>query len=298
MTQNESPRFGYGFYVWLLIIASVIWGFGFIAQKYSLENGMPGSLIMALRMGIGSLIMLAVFFRRIREVEKKDIYNGFIAGLLIGGGGVLQILGLKYTTVSSNSFLVAAYIIVVPFISWIFLKKPPSRITIVYVITGFVGVCFLTRVFETDIEFNFGDLLTLISMVLFAGHIVYVAHSVREGDATKFTFWELLFAGLVALVFFALFERRISVGPEAVPGVIIALAYIAVMCGFIAFWLQNIAQQYVHPSRTALIFTLEAVTASVSSIALGMEQLGWPLVLGAAFIVIAIALSSRDLKYA
>lgn len=53
----------------------------------------------------------------------RDFKVGVIAGLLNFGGFITQTIGVMYTTPSNNAFISASYVVIIPFIAWIFMGK-------------------------------------------------------------------------------------------------------------------------------------------------------------------------------
>jgi len=53
-------------------------------------------------------------------MSSSDIFIGVITGTMMFGGFIGQTTGLKYTTVGNNAFLTSAYVILVPFLAWIY----------------------------------------------------------------------------------------------------------------------------------------------------------------------------------
>lgn len=111
----------------------------------------------------------------------------------------------------------------VPFISWLIIRKRPEIKTFFSVVLGFIGVSILTRVFETDIEFNLGDLLCLLSAVCFAAQIAYTEFVEIASTA--------VFSVIYLLIFENEFQARYNYHPK--------------VCWPACIWAQSVAQKHI-----------------------------------------------------
>ena len=104
---------------------AVIWGGGFIASKMALE-GFSVMETLAWRFLGAALLIGIVFAKRIRKAAKKDLLCGALIGVMMFVGQTVQMIGLDYTTPGKQAFLVTVYVVLVPFISWLILRKRPG----------------------------------------------------------------------------------------------------------------------------------------------------------------------------
>lgn len=108
-----------------LLLAAACWGGGFVAGDIAAENFSP-FFIMAVRFTGAALFMGLLFRRHVKNSTKEDWKAGMILGSLLFLAQPFQIIALKYTTPSKQAFLLATYVILVPFISWLVLRKRPG----------------------------------------------------------------------------------------------------------------------------------------------------------------------------
>jgi len=274
----------------MLLLVTIFWGTGFIMVRIALDSGLTPGLITVLRMTIGSLIMLPLFYKSIKSSTKKELKHGIIAGLMLCFGFILQTQGMQYTIISNSAFLTTTNVIMVPFISWLIIKKRPKAKTFLSIALGFIGVSILTRAFETNIQFNTGDLLCLLSAVCFASQIAYTEFAVKKADANAFTFIELASTAVFSLIYLLLFENG-SLGRIPYPAEgLLACLYLGATCTFFAFWAQSVAQKHMVSSKAALILSMEAVFASIFSVLLGYERFMATLAIGGGIIIASIVI--------
>ena len=109
-----------------LLLAATFWGMGFVAGDMA-AKAFPTFWIMAVRF-LGAAFWMGLLFRRaVKSSMKEDIKAGMILGGLLFLAQPLQIIALRYTTPSKQAFLVTTYVVIVPFISWLVLRKRPQN---------------------------------------------------------------------------------------------------------------------------------------------------------------------------
>jgi drug/metabolite transporter (DMT)-like permease len=219
-----------------------------------------------------------------------------VAGFFLFAGFMLQTAGMQYTVISNSAFLTTTNVIMVPFLSWLIIKKRPRAKTFFSIALGFIGISILTRAFETDIRFNTGDILCLLSAVCFAAQIAYTGFAVKKADANSFTFIELASTAVFSVLYLLIFENGISGETPIAPAGLLACLYLGVTCTFFAFWAQSVAQKHMVSSKAALILSMEAVFASLFSVILGYEHFMPTLAVGGGIIIASIVLLETGRK--
>src|SRR4051812_14531284 len=111
----------------VLLLAAAIWGGGFVAQSTAMKAIGPFWFI-GLRFAVATIVVLPFVWRENRKVKKPLTRRNWLAFFLIGvalfGGAATQQIGLLTTTVTNSSFITGLYVVFVPLISVIFLRRP------------------------------------------------------------------------------------------------------------------------------------------------------------------------------
>ncbi len=235
-----------------LFLVAAIWGGGFIAAKEALTTMTPFG-ILSTRFLLSSIIMLILFFPAIRACSKKDVQFGVIIGMIQYISFIFQLKGLALTTVEKQSFLVTAYVIFVPFFSWIAARNAVRRRDILCALLAFVGLGLLC-LHSGNFLPNTGDLLSLGFAVGFAVQIVYVGNFVKNANIFAMTFIQFLTTGLLALPFLDV-SGLLAADTAAIYGI----AYLVLFNTAFAFLAQNIAQQYTTDAHASLLISLESL---------------------------------------
>ncbi len=279
----------------MLLVVAITWSTGFIGIKYAQESGMPTSLVIFFRAFFAAVAMLLAFFSQIKRLDRKQAKHGVIAGTFMGAGFLLQAIGMQYTEISNSAFLTTTNVIFVPFISWILMKSRPSAKTFLSIAIGFLGISILTRVFDTNIAFNLGDILSLIGAAMFACQISYIGYAAEESEAASFSFVQILMTTIISLAYFLIFDRNFTPTPQFGNAIWITV-YLGVVCTALPYWLECIAQKYIPAARSALIISLEGLFASIISVLLGLDALSWTLITGGGIIMLSIIILEVSFK--
>lgn len=274
-----------------LLVATLIWGSTFIIFKDAM-NGLPPLFILAFRYLVATVILSAVFFKKLRLINKTYLWQGAVLGVFLAAAYIFQTYGLQGTTPGKNAFLTAVYCVLVPFVSWAFFGGRPDRFNFLAAATCLAGIGFVSL--DGDLSVMPGDWLTLVGGVFFALHIAFVARFNSDKDAVTLTLVQFFTAGVICGAGSLCFETLPSSVPSAAWTEIIYLA----VCGTaVAMLLQNVGQKYVSSSSAAIILSLEALFGVLFSVIFGYENLSVKLVIGFALIFFAIITSETKWKF-
>ena len=209
-----------------------------------------------------------------------------VAGVLLFAGSAFQQLGLYYTKVANASFLTSLYVIFTPFLLWLFFREKP---TLTHSFAAFLAVlgAFLLSV-GAKFEWQLGDLLEIAGALFWGMHVVIVGKVALRFESISFAVGQFLICAFLnfSLGFFLEdFSKLFTVG------VLGATAYRGLLSIGIGYTAQIWAQRFTSPNDAALIFSLEAVFASIVAAFILKESLAPPQLAGCALILLAASLS-------
>ncbi len=266
--------------------AAFLFGTTFLVVQDAVEDG--GAIpFLVVRFAVGALVLVPLALRRARPPA------GFpkavaVLGVLLAAGYVLQTVGLQHTTSSVSAFITYLLVVIVPLLSAVVLRRPPSAIAVFGVALAVAGLVLLTAGASGEglgQGLGIGELLTLGCAVAFAGHIVALAAYAPRFDVIQ------LNLGQFAVVVVALaVPGAVAGGYRLSGGAFLAAVYTGVVVSAVAFGLQVWGQRQVSATRTALVLLLEPVFAAVIGFVAG-ERLGPLGALGAGVILVAILVS-------
>ncbi len=276
-----------------LVLTALIWGSAFPVSQYAIDSNMSTSLILLLRFSIASIILLILFFKKIKTITKKEFQYGIIAGTFLFLGFYTQTIGLKYTTPSNNAFITAIYVIMVPFITmFVFKKRPKTKFFFLPLIT-FLGVVILTYSPSSNVLLSKGDLLTLLCALFFALHISYLGIVSKKVDVIKMTFLQMITASVLSLLFFVFYDKLVITNIDYTKG-ILSILYLGIFSTCLCFFIQTYAQSNTSPSKAAMILSTEALFGSLFSVILKIEPFTINLLIGGSLILLTIFAAETD----
>jgi len=274
-----------------LLVTTLIWGSSFVILKSTLDTITP-LWLLSIRFCGAAIVMLALCYKKIRLIDRQHIKGGVLMGVFLSAAYTVQTYGLVYTTPGKNAFLTASYCIIVPFLYWLISGKKPDKFNISAAIVCIVGMGFVCL--NNDLTVNIGDILTICCGLFYALHIITTAKSVDGRDPLLLTVIQFVTAGIVCLVFAALFEPT----PKAIPASSVwSIAYLVIMCTGVCYILQTFGQKYTPPAAASVLLSLESVFGTVFSIAIGQENLTVSIVLGFILIFTAVLISETKLEF-
>jgi len=250
----------------LLLLASAIWGFAFVAQRIGMDYVGPFTF-NGVRFALGSLVLLPLILRNgIRKNASRKSTSSAGTKTLIFGSGLLGItlfaaasfqqVGLIYTTAGNAGFITGLYVVIVPILG-LFWGQHPNAGTWIGALLAAAGLYFLSVTDELTI--SFGDMLELVGAFLWAVQILIVGWLSPKIDPLKLAFTEFSVCSLLSLVTAFIFEE---IALNALFQATIPILYGGVLSVGVAFTLQVVAQQKAHPAHAAILFSLESVFAA------------------------------------
>ena len=265
-----------------LISLAAAWGLAFVVMKDSIERQSVNSFLFT-RFGIATLVLLVFRPMIFRLITRELFIKGFLAGLLLGAGFILQTEGLARTDAGITGFITGLYVVATPLISALILKKKISRFTWGCVALATVGLALLSL---RGWAMGFGEFLVLLCALAFAAHIVALGQWSSGRDVYAMTIVQL-FAVTVLTGTFALVEGYQAPPDNQVWAVVFFTAIVATALGFI---IQTWAQAHIEPTKVAVILTLEVVFAAFFAITIGREIMTPQVILGGILLLISMYL--------
>ncbi|MCW2500851.1 MAG: Threonine/homoserine efflux transporter RhtA [Frankiales bacterium] len=266
-----------------LVGVTAIWGSTFVVVKDAVEK-MPVTDFLTWRFALAAAAMLLLRPRSVAALGGAGRRAGFLVGLALGAGYLLQTLGLQHTSAAVSGFITGMFVVLTPLGAALLLRRPPGRAAWLAVGLATVGLGLLSL---HGFAVGAGELLTLGCAAAFALHIVGLGQWAKSYDAFGLAVVQLLttalLCGLVAV------PGGLAVPPDA--SVWGALALTALAATALAFVVQTWAQAHLAPTRAAVVMTMEPVFGGVFAVLLAGEVLGLRTLLGAALVLAAMVLT-------
>lgn len=236
-----------------LLLAAACWGGGFVAGDIAATHFSP-FFIMSVRFTGAALFMGLLFRRHVKNSTKEDRKAGAILGAMLFVAQPIQIIALRHTSPSKQAFLITTYVVIVPFVSWLMLKKRPGIKAFAAGLLALVGIGLISLSGSLGIEL--GDGLTLLFALLYSFIIVVTGLSAKRVNPLAMSFYQYLTSGVLSIGATLLFEERATAFPLVGIG---ALFYLLFINTVVAYTLQNVAQRFTTDTHAAVLVSTESV---------------------------------------
>ncbi len=278
-----------------LLLATVIWGFAFIAQSVGMDKIGPFTFQMV-RCGLAVLFLLpCCAFLDLRKGSFRESMNkwkdptlwkvGLICGCALFVAASLQQIGLVYTDAGKAGFITAMYIVLVPVLG-LFLKQKPPKTIVLSVVLAVIGLYLLCCTGITEI--NKGDLFLMGCALAFAVQINCIDRLAGELDGLRLNCVQSLTVTVLSVPF-VVFTETVHV-PDLL-ACWLPLLFAGVLSMGIAYTLQIVGQKRLEPAAASLIMSLESVFAALGGwLILNETMTPWEL-LGCGLVFAAVILS-------
>ncbi len=276
-----------------ILMASVILArsTSFVISKISLGT-MPPFNILAVRFLLAFIILAAIFFKRLREIDKAALRSGIILGVILNAVLAFELHGMQTAESSMSSLIENSAFMLVPVFMIIFQRTFPSKKNVLGMALAFCGIIILN--FGPGAEFNIGYIYYLAAMFFYAILIFVTSIVSKNADPLLIGIVQV---GTMFIVSFAealIYEdfRMPADGKEW--GMVLALA---IVCTAFGFTLQPVAQRGLSADRAGMFSVLSPLGAVLWGYIILAEPLTPLKLVGGSLILIGIALPSVKHKH-
>lgn len=283
----------------VLLVAAVIWGGGFVAQRVAMRHMGPYAF-NALRFALGTIVLLPVIAAwarpgAIEETRPSDLKSdgrrhfhliaGALAGFVLFIAVSLQQIGLVYTTAGKAGFITGLYLPLVPILGLV-IGEHTRIATWVGVGLALTGLYFLSV--PGNMEINRGDVYVLACAVVSAVHVLIIGWISPRGDALRLGLVQFAVVAVLSAIVAVMREPITADGLRASTW---AIAYGGLGSVAVAFTLQLIGQRDAPSGHAALLMGMETVFAAVAGYLVLSETFGARELLGAALMLTGFLVS-------
>lgn len=282
-------------------LAALIWGMSFVFQSTGVEK-IEIFTFTTLRSLIGVLVLIpmSVFSIRIAQkknpqppqVQKKARKDLFKAGLLCGiclfFGHNLQQSAFAYTEAGKVGFLTALYMILVPLIGLVFLRRNVSKAVWFSVLLACCGIFLISFKPGAFGGFGKGELYALGCSLFFAIQIVISDEYANRVDCIAMCCVQFAVCGVLSAVCMFLLEQP---NMTAILSAKWELLYVGVLSTAGAFTLQLVGQKNTDPVLASMLLCLESVFSVLFAWIILGQHLSAQEITGCAVMFIAILLT-------
>lgn len=270
-----------------LLVMTAAWGSTFFVI-HDLLTRLPVTDMLTVRFALATVALLLLTGRRLR-LTRRTLRAGGALGLLYGVAQVLQTVGLAHTSASVSGFLTGLYVVATPLLGAALLR---ARVPATVWLAAGLATLGLGVLSLHGVSLGYGELLTVLSALVYAGHILLLGRLSEPGEALSLSVVQVAVITLVCLV--AACWPGSGTGPGLqLPGSTsdwLVVGYLGVVAGALTMVLQTWAQARVEPARAAVVMAMEPVWAAAFAVAFGGERLTYRMVTGGVAILAAMYL--------
>lgn len=243
----------------LLLLVAIAWGSTFFVVQAAV-NETPVYTFLFWRFFVAAIFMVLISWKQLKYFNKEVLKAGVLLGVFMFMGYAFQTFALTYTYSSTVGFITGLNVIVVPFIAYIVFKHKASIFSLLGAMIAAIGLYFLTL--NSEIGFGLGEGYAFICAIMFALHIVFTGYYSTKHNVYLLVCIQFATVAVGSLVGGFILEGTLT--PPHVDTLFINSIVITVLFATIfAFWVQTAMQRFTTAAKTAIIFTMEPVSAGL-----------------------------------
>ena len=244
----------------LLLVTTLFWGAGFVAQKLGADHLGPNALIVFRSVVAFAFLAIIQQLRRRALFTRKIVVAGGICGVSLFVPMYAQQLAFDFDiSPGVCAFLTANYMLLVPVIG-IFVGRRASKVEWLALIPALVGTYFICVTDSTSFKIGMGELCTLACAFLFAVEILVVDRFAPGVDTLSLSAQMFLTCAICGAFFLLLPSERALLTAEHITAAVPAILFLGLGSSGIGYTLQNVAQGLkTPPALASILMSLESV---------------------------------------
>jgi drug/metabolite transporter (DMT)-like permease len=282
----------------LLALAAMIWGAGFIATKWTLVDYGP-YWSNSIRFIVAAIFIFPLLMAKFTFKARSWKFYAwpFVCSIILYFSMQTQTIGLNYTTAAKSGFITTFYAFFTPILLMIFRGVRYQKTYWFLLGLSLFGIALLC-----DLEFagfNQGDAWTLVCAVLFAIHILLTSKITKDYNSFELNGYQCFFVAMISIPFAFLMEGPINLEPIlraenfTYSGPLMGFIVLGIFSSNIAFTIQAHAQKTIPPHIVGLIFLLESIFAAVLGYYFLNEKLTTMNIAGCFLVLFSLSLIPR-----
>ena len=268
-----------------LLLVTLVWGATFPVLKLATVH-LSGVEVCALRFAIAGVCMLPFVWR----VPRRTWVDGGVLGSLVLVSYVLQAYGLQTISSNQSAFLTSLNVLMVPFLGLLFGNRLRWA-AVGAALLACAGIALMSWEGATD---GWADAATVLGALGYAVYVLVLSQRAGRHQPLQLAAVQTIamaVLGCVWMVLNAWGTEALDTLTQRVDGSTLAgLVYLGVVATSGMLLLQAMAQRHVPADKAALVYAMEPIFAALFAWLWLAEGLGWLAAVGAAMVVLAVAL--------
>jgi drug/metabolite transporter (DMT)-like permease len=277
----------------LLHLIVFIWGFTAILGALITIDAIP---LVFFRMGL-AVLFIAIYFifkKKSFYVDKKGVLKFLFTGIIIALHWIFFFKAIKVSNISVAVVTLSTGAFFTSLVEPVFFKR---KIKLLEIVLGLLVIVGLYIIFNFESQYQLGIVYALISSFLASLFSVLNGLFIKKYDASKISFYQLLFGALFVTIYLFL-TNAISLSFFVLPATDwLYLLILSSVCTAYAFISSVKIMKFLSPYTVMLTTNLEPIYAVILALFIfgDKEKMNLEFYLGA-FIVLVVVLINGIIK--
>lgn len=244
----------------LLFSITLCWASSYVFIK-DLPPDLSSYAYLTLTAGIAGVIMLVVFWKKLRQINRATLLRGLVLAGLLAGNMLLEKQGLSRVPSSTASFLASLNIVIVPVIL-LFMRKFPTRNNVLG-IAVILGGLLLSNGIALSGEMFVGMLYMLGACALMSVYTVVAAEFTKKSDPLLLSVLQICFSALIGFVLWFMEDQATFAHIAWSKRMLSSIFILAFFSKAYAYIMLMYAEKYADAISVTIIASLEPVVTLV-----------------------------------
>ncbi|MBW2991135.1 DMT family transporter [Candidatus Woesearchaeota archaeon] len=200
-----------------------------------------------------SLILLAMDFKKLRALSKKDYAKLFLIGLF--GGSIPFLLffkGLQLTSAAQGAFIHKTMFLWVGILALIFLKEKLNKGILIGAVLLLAGNFLLLKL--NNFVFATGDILILAATLFWSIETIISKHALKTLDSKVVAFGRMFFGSLLIIVFLGVTGKLVLITTLTSTHFLWILITSIFLLGYVFTWYSGLKHIKASVATSILLF--------------------------------------------
>ena len=279
-----------------LVAVVVIWGLAPLLSNSKWVEGQYSPAMLTACRGLISAIALGLMnVKKLKKLNKDYFKVAIPTGIFLSGGYIFQMTSYLYTTPAKSSFLENVSVIIIPIVVFLCTREKPTWLKVAACGICFVGtgIIALKGGVQDFWSIGLGEWLAILAGVFYGVNIAATGIYTKKLDSALFVCIQLSMLTVISFAYSFLVEGAIQ-GTMAISfewESVLCILTLALVSTALCWALRTSCFKHIPVVVVAVVMPFSSVITGTLSVALGMDELTWNLVVGAVVILAAILIA-------
>ncbi len=235
------------------------------ASSYIFIKNLPAALssfaYMTMTAGLAGIILLIVFFKKLRGLKGELLVRSGILAAVICGNLIFERLGMASITASMGSFVASLTIVFVPLLL-LLLKKKPTKNHLLGIVLILIGL-ILTSGVHLGHSLDAGVWYMMTACFFMAVYIIIVDNFTKKYDPLLLGVGQMFFTAVIAFGLWCLEEPKTFLTLTYTNEMLANIFLLAFFARAYAYIMLMYSQKYANPISVTVIASTEPVVTMV-----------------------------------